>query len=95
MVRLVAESGLLLLRLDLRLWHLQMLLGLSLRMCVFLLAENLQLQKELLLLEETGIGGVHGRWRFLCLLVRRNVLVILKLLHFRLHILGLLVTVLV
>lgn len=95
MVRLVAESGLFLLSLNLCLWHLRMLLGLSLCMCVFLLAENLQLQKELLLLEKTGIGGVHGRWRFLCLLVRGNVLVILKLLHFRLHILGFLVTVLV
>ena len=66
-------------------------------MCVgmFLLAEDLQLQEELLLLEESGVGRVHGRRGLLCLLVWRNVLVVLELLHFGLHIFGLLVSVLV
>lgn len=102
---LIAESGLPLLSLSLRLglglrlrsvgMRMLRLLCLRLRMSVFLLAENLQLQEELLLLEESGVGRIHG-WRgLLCLLVWRNVLVVLELFDFRLHIFGLLVTVLV
>ncbi|TNN81577.1 hypothetical protein EYF80_008022 [Liparis tanakae] len=70
---------------------------LRLRVCVsvFLLAEDLQLQEQLLLLEESGVGRVHGRRRLLGLLVRRDVLVVLELLHLRLHIFGLFVPVLV
>lgn len=97
---LVAEGGLPLLSLDLGLclWSVCVQLRLlRLWMCVsvFLLAEDLQLQEELLLLEESGVGRVHGRRGLLCLLVRRNVLVVLELLHLWLHIFGLLVTVLV
>lgn len=97
-VRVVAERGLPLLSLGLRLLCLRMLLGLlRLRMCVsmFLLAENLQLQEQLLLLEESGVGRVHGRRGLLRLLVRRNVLVVLELLHLWLHIFGLLVSIFV
>ncbi len=62
---------------------------------VFLLAEDLQLQEELLLLQETCIRRVHlWRRRFLCLLVRRDVLVVLQLLYFRLDVFGFLVAVL-
>lgn len=62
---------------------------------VFLLAEDLQLQEELLLLQETRIRRVHlRRRRFLCLLVRRDVLVVLQLLYFRLDVFGFLVAVL-
>lgn len=72
-----------------------LLLGLGVRVSVLLLAEDLQLQEELLLLEQAGVGRVHGRRGLLGLLVRRNVLMVLQLLHLRLHIFGLLVTVLV
>lgn len=96
-VGLVAESRLSLL--SLRLWSVCVLLLLlwRLRVCVsmFLLAQYLQLQEELLLLQESGVGRVHGRRRLLCLLVWRNVLVVLELLHLGLHIFGLLVSVLV
>ncbi len=62
---------------------------------VFLLAEDLQLQEELLLLQETCIRRVHlRRRRLLCLLVRRDVLVVLQLLYFRLDVFGFLVAVL-
>lgn len=49
---------------------------------LLLLVEDLQLQKELLLVEELCIGGVHlGRTLFVCLLVWWDVLVVLQLLH--------------
>lgn len=49
---------------------------------LLLLVEDLQLQKELLLMEELRVGRVHlGRALFVCLLVRRDVLVVLQLLH--------------
>lgn len=53
---------------------------------LLLLAENLQLQEELLLLEELGVRRVHV-WRRLLVrfLVRRDVLVVLQLLHLRSH----------
>lgn len=71
-----------------------LVLVLVLLLLVLLLAEDLELQKELLLLEESSICRVHG-WRgLLCLLVRRDVLVILQLLHLGLGVLGLFVTVL-
>lgn len=61
---------------------------------LLLLAEDLELQKELLLLEESGIRRIHG-WRgLLSLLVWRNVLVILQLLHLGLGVFGLFLTVL-
>lgn len=49
---------------------------------LLLLAEDLQLQEELLLLEELCVGRVH-LWRTLlvCFLVWRDVLVVLQLLH--------------
>lgn len=82
--RLVAEARL---RLRLRL-RMRVLL-------VLLLAEDLQLQEELLLLQQTRIRRVHlRRRRSLGLLVRRDVLVVLQLLHFRLDIFGFLVAVL-
>lgn len=62
---------------------------------MFLLAEDLKLQEQLLLLQESGVGRVHGRRRLLHLLVWRNVLVVLELLYFWLHIFGLLMSVLV
>lgn len=49
---------------------------------LLLLVEDLQLEEELLLLEELRIGRVHlGRALFVCLLVWRDVLVVLQLLH--------------
>lgn len=60
---------------------------------LLLLAEDLQLKEELLLLEEAGVGGVHGRRRFLCLLVGRNVLVVLQFFHLRFDVFGLFVPV--
>lgn len=91
---LVAEGRLPLLGLGLRS---VLLVLLRLWMCVrmFLLAEDLELQEELLLLEESGVGRVHGRRRLLSLLIWRNVLVVLELLHLGLHIFGLLVPVFV
>ena len=66
-----------------------------LSLSVLLLAEDLQLQEELLLLQQPGVGRVHGRRGLLGLLVGRDVLVVLELLHLGLHVLGLLVPVLV
>ncbi len=96
---LVAEALLLMLMLmwvllaqDLLLMLMLMLMWVLL---VFLLAEDLQLQEELLLLQETCIRRVHlRRRRLLCLLVRRDVLVVLQLLYFRLDVFGFLVAVL-
>lgn len=66
-------------------------------MCLsmFLLAEDLELQKKLLLMEQSGVGGVHGRRGLLCFLVWRNVLVVLELFNFGFHIFGLFMAVLV
>ena len=51
---------------------------------LLLLAEDLQLQEELLLMEELRVGRVHLRRTLLvCLLVRRDVLVVLEFLHLR------------
>ena len=61
---------------------------------LLLLAEDLQLQEELLLLEQPGVGRVHGRRGLLRLLVRGDVLVVLELLHLWLGVLGLFVAVL-
>lgn len=61
---------------------------------LLLLAEDLELQEELLLLQEPCIGRVHGRRGLFRLLVWGNVLVVLKLLHFWLHLLGLFVAIL-
>lgn len=45
---------------------------------LLLLAEDLQLQEELLLLQELGVGGVHlGRTLFVGLLVRGDILMVL------------------
>lgn len=49
---------------------------------LLLLVDDLQLEEELLLIEEFGVGGVQQRWRLtLGFLVWRNILVILQLLH--------------
>ncbi len=49
---------------------------------LLLLVDDLQLQEELLLIEEIGVGGVEQRWKLtLGFLVWRNILVILQLLH--------------
>lgn len=48
---------------------------------LLLLAEDLQLQEELLLLEQPGVVGVHVRLTPLPLLIWRDVLVVLQLLH--------------
>lgn len=77
----------------LALWALR-LVGVGL-LLVLLLAEDLQLQEKLLLLQEPGISRVHGRWRLLRLLVRWDVLVVLQLLYFRLDVFRLLVAILV
>lgn len=61
---------------------------------LLLLAEDLQLQEELLLLEQPRVGRVHGRRRLLRLLVRGYVLVVFELLHLWLGVLGLFVAVL-
>ena len=61
---------------------------------LLLLAEDLQLQEELLLLEQPGVGRVHGRRGLLRLLVRGDVLVVFELLHLWLGVLGLFVAVL-
>ena len=57
---------------------------------LLLLVEDLQLQEELLLLQDLGIGGVHGGRPLVLLLVRGDVLVVLELLHLWLQLLGLL-----
>lgn len=61
---------------------------------LLLLAQDLELQEELLLLEQPGVGRVHGRRGLLRLLVRRDVLVVFELLHLGLGVLGLFVAVL-
>lgn len=61
---------------------------------LLLLAQDLELQEELLLLQQPGVGRVHGRRRLLRLLVWGDVLVILELLHLGLGVLGLFVPVL-
>lgn len=61
---------------------------------LLLLTEDLQLQEQLLLLEQPGVGGIHGRRGLLGLLVRGDVLVIFELLHLWLGFLGLFVAVL-
>lgn len=61
---------------------------------LLLLAEDLELQEQLLLLEQPGVGRVHGRRGLLCLLVRGDVLVIFELLHLWLGVLGFFVAVL-
>lgn len=95
-VWLVAERRLSLLLLGLRVCGVcVLLLALGVCVSVFLLAEDLQLQEELLLLQQTGVGRVHGWGGLLGLLVWRNVLMVLQLLHLGLHIFGLLVSVLV
>ena len=48
---------------------------------LLLLAQDLQLQEELLLLEQPGVVGVHLRLIPLPLLIWWNVLVVLQLLH--------------
>lgn len=48
---------------------------------LLLLAQDLQLEEELLLLQEPGIRGVHGGLAGVVLLVWGNVLVVLELLH--------------
>lgn len=48
---------------------------------LLLLAEDLQLEKELLLLQEPCVRRVHGGFAGLVLLVWGNVLVVLQLLH--------------
>lgn len=48
---------------------------------LLLLAQDLQLQEELLLLQQAGVVGVHLWLALLTLLVRRNVLVVLEFLH--------------
>lgn len=50
-------------------------------MLLLLLAEDLQLEEELLLLQEPSVRGVHGRFAGLVLLVWGNVLVVLELFH--------------
>lgn len=62
---------------------------------MFLLAKDLKLQEELLLMEQSGIGRVHGRRGLLCFLVWRNVLMVLELFNFWFHIFSLLMAVLV
>ena len=57
---------------------------------LLLLVEDLQLQEELLLLQDLGVGGVHGRSPLVLLLVRGDILVVLELLHLWLQLLGLL-----
>lgn len=89
-VRLVAEGGLPLVAM-----RGKSILLLLLRLRVFLLAQDLQLQEKLLLLKEAGVRRVHGRRGLLCLLIGRNVLVVLELLHLWLHIFGFFVSVLV
>ena len=58
---------------------------------LLLLADDLQLQEELLLLQELGVGRVHlGRRLALRFLVGGDILVVLQLLHLGLAVFGLL-----
>lgn len=61
---------------------------------LLLLAEDLQLEKELLLLQEPRVRRVHGGFVGLVLLVWGNVLVVLELLHPGLRLFTLLATAL-
>ena len=56
---------------------------------LLLLTDDLQLEEELLLVQDLGVGGVE-LWRRLTLrlLVWRDVLVVLELLHLGLAVLG-------
>lgn len=62
--------------------------GLVVIVLLLLLVEDLELEEELLLLQDLGIGGVHGGRPLVLLLVRGDVLVILELLHLWLQLLG-------
>lgn len=94
-MRLVAERRLSLLDLGRVLALRALCLGLLMCLSMFLLTEDLELQEKLLLVEQSGVGRVHG-WRgLLCFLVWRNVLVVLELFNFWFHIFGLLMAVLV
>ena len=62
--------------------------GLVVRVLLLLLVEDLQLQEELLLLQDLGIGGVHGGRPLVLFLVRGDILVVLELLHLWLQFLG-------
>ena len=64
-------------------------------MLLLLLAQDLQLQELLLLLQEAGIGRVHGQFTELLLLVRGDVLMVLEFLHPGLGLFALLAAVLV
>lgn len=48
---------------------------------LLLLAQDLQLEEQLLLLQQSSIRGVHQSFTGLLLLVRRNILVVLELFH--------------
>lgn len=62
--------------------------GLVVIVLLLLLVEDLELEEELLLLQDLGIGGVHGGRPLVLLLVRGDVLVILELLHLWFQLLG-------
>lgn len=62
---------------------------------LLLLAQDLELQEQLLLLEQAGVVGVHLGLALLPLLIGRDVLVVLELLHPRLGIFALLAPVFV
>lgn len=94
-MRLVAEGRLSLLDLGRGLALRALCLGLLMSLSMLLLAEDLELQEKLLLVEQSGVGRVHGRRGLLCFLVWRNVLVVLELFNFWFHIFGLLLAVLV
>lgn len=61
---------------------------------LLLLAEDLQLEEELLLLQEACVARVHGGFAGLVLLVWGDVLVVLELLHPGLRLFTLLATAL-
>ena len=62
---------------------------------LLLLAQDLELQEQLLLLEQPGVSRVHGGRRLLRLLVRRDILVVLELLYPGLGVFALFATVFV
>lgn len=57
---------------------------------LLLLAQDLQLEELLLLLQEAGVGRVHRHFIELLFLVWRNVLMVLQLFHPRFGLLALL-----
>lgn len=59
------------------------------------MAEDLQLEEELLLLQQSSVRGVHGCFIGLLLLVWWDVLVVLQLLHTGLGLLAFLTAALV